>query len=161
MRLVDADNLVNDIIGRCGCVPYVESRNGEAIYLNNLINEQPTAYDVDKVVERLEEMRDISTHNIALNSQENDIDAEILREISHYRRIIQIVKSGYPPRPLPGTRKDNNTISAHAPLFPAAAGHSQGKPDPVQTVYPAAAGNGLRDSPCRSSWVCLPDQGDR
>ena len=59
-----------------------------------LIENVPTAYDVDKVVERLEKMKDISTHNIALNSQENDIDAEILREIKHYRRIIQIVKSG-------------------------------------------------------------------
>lgn len=58
------------------------------------IGKMPAAYDVDKVVEQLEEMRDISTQNIALNSQENDIDAEILRETSHYLSIIEIVKSG-------------------------------------------------------------------
>lgn len=93
MRLIDADEILKEIVKRCGCIPYVESRKGETIYLNNLISEIPTAYDVDKVVEQLEKAKDTSTHNIALNSQEDDIDAEILREIKHYREIIQIVKS--------------------------------------------------------------------
>lgn len=64
------------------------------IKLKCILDYEPTAYDVDKVVERLEKMRDTITHNIALNSQEDNIDEEILNEISHYQKIIQIVKSG-------------------------------------------------------------------
>lgn len=60
----------------------------------NFILQIPTAYDVDKVVERLEQMREAIARNIALNSQSDDIDSEILREIGHYRKIIQVVKSG-------------------------------------------------------------------
>ncbi len=87
MRLIDTDRLMEDFRNTI-------TEQSDTLDWLNMISSQPTAYDVDKVVERLKEMRDISTHNIALNSQENDIDAEILREISHYRRIIQIVKSG-------------------------------------------------------------------
>ena len=56
MRLIDADEFFKEIVKRCGCIPYVESRKGEAIYLNNLISEQPTAYDVDKVAEELQDL---------------------------------------------------------------------------------------------------------
>lgn len=55
MRLIDANNFLKDVVSRCACVPYVEGRHGEAIYLHNLIDEQPTAYDVDKVVEQIDE----------------------------------------------------------------------------------------------------------
>ena len=90
MRLIDADEF-KEIIVTYGKAGFAALRINK---ICELIDSQTTAYDMDKVVEQLEEMKDISTHNIALNSQENDIDAEILREISYYRRIIQIVKSG-------------------------------------------------------------------
>lgn len=50
---------------------------------------------------------------------------------------------------------------AHPSVFPTIEGYSRERPGPVQTAYPAAAGTGLRDSLCRSSWVCLPDRGDQ
>lgn len=55
MRLIDVDRFLEDIVDRCGCVPYVESRHGETIIIKDLINEQPTAYDADKVVDLLGE----------------------------------------------------------------------------------------------------------
>ncbi len=58
MRLIDADVLFKDIVNRCGCVPYIEGRHGETIYLNNLIDEQPISYDLDKVLEKLQEKID-------------------------------------------------------------------------------------------------------
>lgn len=86
----------NDLISRSALVQSL--RNNVLVdvtpKLEQAIAEQPAAYNVDKVVERLEEMRDISIRNIAVNSQENDIDEEISREISHYQRIIRTVKSG-------------------------------------------------------------------
>lgn len=60
MRLIDADILFKDIVNRCGCVPYIEGRNREAIYLNNLIDEQPISYDLDKVLEKLQGKIDLN-----------------------------------------------------------------------------------------------------
>ena len=97
MRLIDADELMKKY------TKYVyetkdpverETAHNEVVLYASLLNGQPTAYDVDKVVERLEQMRDTITHNIALNSQSNDVNSEILSEENHYQRIIQIVKSG-------------------------------------------------------------------
>lgn len=56
MRLIDADALIRDIIKRFGCKPYIEVGN-KAEYVHNIIDEQPTAYDPDKVVAELEERR--------------------------------------------------------------------------------------------------------
>ena len=86
----------NDLISRSALVQSL--RNNVLVdvtpNLEQAIAEQPAAYNVDKVVERLEEMKNIFIRNIALNSQENDIDEEISRELSHYQRIIRTVKSG-------------------------------------------------------------------
>nr|DAK50939.1 MAG TPA: hypothetical protein [Caudoviricetes sp.]DAR39027.1 MAG TPA: hypothetical protein [Caudoviricetes sp.]DAZ79591.1 MAG TPA: hypothetical protein [Caudoviricetes sp.] len=48
MRLVDADKLIEDIHKR----NYISKALSEIF--ETIIDEQPTAYDVDKVVERLE-----------------------------------------------------------------------------------------------------------
>lgn len=53
-RLIDADELMKDIIKRFGCKPYIEVGN-KCEYVHDIIDEQPTAYDIDKVVEELEE----------------------------------------------------------------------------------------------------------
>lgn len=86
----------DDLISRKAVIDLIESCHvfEDAYCLVDYINELPSAYDVDKVVERLEKMRDTTTRNISLNSQDSDVDAEISREIEHYQRIIQIVKSG-------------------------------------------------------------------
>ena len=48
MRLINAEKLLEDIRRSC-----MTSKDVEA-----LVNAQPTAYDLDKVVEDLEELRD-------------------------------------------------------------------------------------------------------
>ena len=48
MRLIDADKLIEDIHKR----NYIDKALSEIF--ETIIDEQPTAYDVDKVVERLE-----------------------------------------------------------------------------------------------------------
>lgn len=90
MRLIDADEFKEIIVtyNKAGFATLCINKICE------LIDGQSTAYDVDKVVERLEQKRDTVTRSIALNSQDDDVDSEILREISHYQEIIKIVKSG-------------------------------------------------------------------
>lgn len=59
------------------------------------INKLPAAYDIDKVVKQIEEMRDRSVREIAERySKGADTDKEILNEIAHYQKIIQIVRFG-------------------------------------------------------------------
>ena len=55
MRLIDADKLMEDIIKICKCQPYLEGMQSEIVYIQDVIDEQPTAYNVDKVVEQLDE----------------------------------------------------------------------------------------------------------
>ena len=52
-RLIDADALMKDIIKRFGCKPYIEVGN-KCEYIHNIIEEQPTAYDIEKVVAEIE-----------------------------------------------------------------------------------------------------------
>lgn len=94
MRLIDADKLRQSVTNEM-----IKAELNSPLYCTlecviSDIDGQPTAYDVDKVVERLEKMRDTITRSISLNSQDSDVDAEISGEIEHYRRIIGVVKSG-------------------------------------------------------------------
>lgn len=91
MRLIDADEFKKQIAGAAIVNNYPADKANK---ICELIDCQTTAYDVDKVAKRLEEMRDTITHNISLNSQGKNVDEEILNEISHYQKIIKIVKSG-------------------------------------------------------------------
>lgn len=65
------------------------------IRCENIVIGQPAAYDVDKVIGRLEIMRDTAVKNIELNSQSYDIKDEIESVRKHYEWIIQVVKSGW------------------------------------------------------------------
>lgn len=91
MRLIDADVFI-EYLG-LNAESSREDNLGEIVSLEDF-DRQPTAYDVDRVVEQLEEMRDTITRNISLNSQGENIDEEILNEIRHYQKIIKIIKSG-------------------------------------------------------------------
>lgn len=51
MRLIDADKLIEDVLNS---MPTGSARG----VFRAFIEEQPTAFDVDKVVEQLEELRD-------------------------------------------------------------------------------------------------------
>ena len=57
MRLIDADELKKQIVGMTIVNNYPTNK---ANALCDLIDAQPTAYDADKVVEKLEEEREIS-----------------------------------------------------------------------------------------------------
>lgn len=84
MRLIDADRL-NNVIERNFCYPSA---------MKQLVDIQPTAYDVNKVVEQLEKRRDNVVKNIELNSQSDDLRDEVLRTKNYYDSIIKTVKSG-------------------------------------------------------------------
>ncbi|MEY8265112.1 hypothetical protein AALA79_01845 [Lachnospiraceae bacterium 64-25] len=58
-----------------------------------MIDEQPTAYDLDKVMERLEELRETVPVNRLLDDIIKDKPKE-LGQLMAYRKAIEIVKSG-------------------------------------------------------------------
>lgn len=88
MRLIDADLLLSQIGNR-----YDEKKNivpdnlAEGfVQMEKLIKEQPTAYDVDKVVEQLENERKF---------WENAYDSNLGKEKARsYEHAIEIVKGG-------------------------------------------------------------------
>lgn len=95
MRLIDADELI-----RCMDKRYNEKKD---IVPNNLaegfaqmerlIKEQPTAYDVDKVVAQLEELKSQVPVNRILDDIIKDKPKE-LGQLIAYNKAIEIVKAG-------------------------------------------------------------------
>ena len=81
MRLIDADKLMEDIIKICKCQPYLEGMQSEIVYIQDVIDEQPTAFDVDEVVEQLEK-----------ESYYTDIETD--REVVNLNEAIEIIKVG-------------------------------------------------------------------
>lgn len=82
MRLIDADKITSGEIAKYlgrgyeFCIPDIE----------DMLKEQPTAYDVDKIVDMLEDFKDMEL-----------IDGTPAHGINEYQRIckcIEIVKSG-------------------------------------------------------------------
>ena len=53
MRLIDADKLMEDIIKICKCQPYLEGMQSEIVYIQDVVDEQPTAFNVDKVISNI------------------------------------------------------------------------------------------------------------
>lgn len=78
MRLIDADKFTKQIAGMAFANNYPANK---ALALCKLIDSQPTACDVDKVVERLEELK----------GRYNSVDFEIKGIIC---KAIEIVKAG-------------------------------------------------------------------
>lgn len=70
MRLIDADALINAIdpmyIAKRGIV--ADTFAGGCMQFEKLIKQQPTAYDVNKVIEQLEELRDTATKVYGINN---------------------------------------------------------------------------------------------
>ena len=57
MRLIDADRLLADLKEENVvpiCIQNLTKKNKQIIRFENMIYEQPTAYDLDKVVEQME-----------------------------------------------------------------------------------------------------------
>ena len=87
MRLIDADSI-------CVCGKYIKTNEKFEPYimiddLLKLLDEQPTAYSVDKVVEELEIER--KTANNTYNSFNMDVD---LGRVFGLEKAIEIVKHG-------------------------------------------------------------------
>ena len=82
MRLIDEEVLMKDI------QKTITEKSGTIDWLN-MIYRQPTAYDVDKAVEQLEELADESykAYCIAFNSDDR-------AEYDAYTNAIEIVKGG-------------------------------------------------------------------
>ena len=82
MRLIDEEKLMEDI-------QKTITEKSSTIDWMNMIYRQPTAYDVEKVVEQLEELADESykAYCIAFNSDDR-------AEYDAYTNAIEIVKGG-------------------------------------------------------------------
>lgn len=83
MRLIDADKLTKQIAGMAFANNYPANK---ALALCKLIDSQPTAYDVDNVLEQLENERKFWD-----NAYDSDLGKEKARSYEH---AIEIVKEG-------------------------------------------------------------------
>lgn len=89
MRLIDADKInFNEVF--VGASEFAQDTRNVA---QMLINRQPTAYDVDKVVKQLEELKS----QVPVNRILDDIIKDKPKELGHliaYNKAIEIVKAG-------------------------------------------------------------------
>ena len=86
--LISRSKLIKELNKYCGNQRYLVSEN-----IREIINNQPTAYDVDKVVEELEEAK----CNVPVNRLLDDIIKENPKELGQliaYDKAIEIVKHG-------------------------------------------------------------------
>ena len=104
-RLIDADKLIQDItntinewIKEMPDGEYLKGNVNFAEMAKEIVRNQPTAYDVDKAVEDLEEQ--ISKHDLLFNKYVKDKDKSDSWSISELNKIrglleaIDIVKAG-------------------------------------------------------------------
>lgn len=82
MRLIDADKIINSL-----------GSSDVDLYISGLIDEQPTTYDVDKVVEQLKELKMRYFLTIA-NTGDADKDCAYKNIANTIDRAIDIVKGG-------------------------------------------------------------------
>ena len=93
MRLIDADKLMEDIIKICKCQPYLEGMQSEIVYIQDVIDEQPNAFDVDKVVEQLEEKSKMNLKK-GLIEVLPDEARPYLKAVESFDKAIEIVRRG-------------------------------------------------------------------
>ena len=86
MRLIDEEKLMEDM------QKTITEQSGTIDWMN-LIYRQPTAYDVDKVVEKLEELKSLVPVNRILDDIVNEKPKELGMLIA-YSKAIEIVKGG-------------------------------------------------------------------
>lgn len=82
MRLIDADKIINSL-----------GSSDVDLYISGLIDEQPTAFDVDKVVEQLKQLKMRYFLTIA-NTGDADKDCAYKNIANTIDRAIDIIKSG-------------------------------------------------------------------
>lgn len=92
MRLIDADAFKDWLLNR-----FAKPQDTLVLTLQGFIAEQPTTYDIDKVVEELEKQRDIIFQDT--DSEIRTVRANAWDKIDILNKAIEIVKQG-------GVRKD-------------------------------------------------------
>ncbi len=90
MRLIDAEEFKKQIAGMAIANNYPADKANK---MCELIDCQPTAYDVDKVVERLEDMR-LKREEQLRACADNDMSDYFRCKMSAIAEVIEIVKSG-------------------------------------------------------------------
>lgn len=91
MSLIDADKFVEYMAEKCDPNAVLDPIILEVI--RGAVKEQPTAYDVDKVVEQLEDLKSRVPVNRVLDDIINDKPKELGMLIA-YDKAIEIVKAG-------------------------------------------------------------------
>lgn len=96
MRLIDADELKKELYQQWFMDILLTQRSSEDMFyaLAQKIDNQPTAYDVDKVVEQLEEEREYSHADFEQYAELHGIDTENDWFYAGLKRAIEIVKAG-------------------------------------------------------------------
>ena len=104
MRLIDADKLIEDLKSsryfiaglRCNKSILAQTMTNYAESVNKTIDKQPTVYDVDKVVEQLEELKNI--HYVRfdryMKQGQKDLGKKHLIKFNAYNKAIEVVKDG-------------------------------------------------------------------
>lgn len=85
-RLIDAGLVLDDLSGRLESMKDYDA-------VKDVINNMPTAYDPDKVVEQLEKLKSLVPVNRVLDDIVNDKPKELGMLIA-YEKAIEIVKAG-------------------------------------------------------------------
>lgn len=85
-RLIDAGLVLDDLSGRLESMKDYDA-------VKDVINNMPTAYDPDKVVEQLEKLKSLVPVNRVLDDIVNDKPKELGMLIA-YEKAIEIVKGG-------------------------------------------------------------------
>lgn len=85
-KLIDADPVLDNLSGRLESMKDYDA-------VKDVINNMPTAYDLDKVVEQLEKLKSLVPVNRLLDDIVNEKPKELGMLIA-YRKAIEIVKGG-------------------------------------------------------------------
>lgn len=93
MRLIDADEFTKQIAGMAIANGYPADKANK---MCELIDCQPTAYDVDKVVEQMEELASCEESRAAEYDEAGKIDRMNIHDgkAAAYKNTIRIIKSG-------------------------------------------------------------------
>lgn len=97
MRLIDADNFTNNLRLLLNRTTLGEISPHESISVGEiatLIKNEPTAYNIDKVVERLEERKNILLKDYVLANKSDEVKERTMARINEIDGLIDIAKSG-------------------------------------------------------------------
>lgn len=97
MRLIDADRLLADLKEENVVPIYIQNltkKNKQIIRFENMIYEQPTAYDVDKVVEHLETAMDGYSTAMCMTATNAELVKRFIAKEKAMNLAIEIVKAG-------------------------------------------------------------------